>query len=376
MEYNRSELKRGVRQSMRGSGCMVVTLLLTVVVSAGAWLLNTVLGGLLTGGMGSLDETVLRYMQQGYEAGEAVYITLLELYRRGPGALAGLAMGGFVLSIVLALWRSVMDVGYKGWCLGMVRRENPPVGKIFCALPLIGPVLLTRLLTGLFVFLWGLLVAMGYGVMLFAGIALMTATDSVLIGLPLILVAVVCLALGIIWVSVRYALVDYVLLDKGFSGMEALRENKRLMKGNTGRVFLLQLSFIGWYLLLFIMIYAGIMLALIPLIMQASAPSTGGLIAASGFALLVLAAVAVGVSVLSLWLRPYVTGSMARFYDWAGGGLDGPRGGTGFGGDGGWDGSGGYTWTSGPRSGTGTGTGSGGGLPPRPPAPPRDDPWN
>ena len=212
--------------------------------------------------------------------------------------------------------------------------------------------------------------------MLFAGVVLMTATDSVLIGLPLILVAVVCLALGIIWVSVRYALVDYVLLDKGFSGMEALRENKRLMKGNTGRVFLLQLSFIGWYLLAIGAVYLGIIIAVVPMISLMGAGGTGGWIAASGFALLVLAAVAVGVSVLSLWLQPYVTGSMARFYDWTGGGLDGPRGGTGFGGDGGWDGSGGYTWTSGPRSGTGTGTGSGGGLPPRPPAPPRDDPWN
>ena len=30
----------------------------------------------------------------------------------------------------------------------------------------------------------------------------------------------------------------------------------------------------------------------------------------------VVIAVAVGTSILSLWLKPYVTGSMARFYDW------------------------------------------------------------
>ena len=44
MEYDRSRLKREVKLSMKGSGCMMVTLLFTVVVSAGAWLINLILG--------------------------------------------------------------------------------------------------------------------------------------------------------------------------------------------------------------------------------------------------------------------------------------------------------------------------------------------
>lgn len=383
MEFDRAQLKREVKLSMKGSGCMMVALLFSVVVSAGTWLLNTVLGALLTGGAGSVSDTVMRYVQRGYELEDAINIALLELFRRGPGALAGIAVGGVVLSIIIALWQGAMDVGYEGWCLSMVRHENPPVSKIFCAMPQILQVLLTRFLTGLFIALWSLLVAVGYGVMLFAGIVLMRATDSVLIGLPLILVAVVCLALGIIWVSVRYALVDYVLLDKGLSGMETLRENKRLMKGNTGRVFLLQLSFFGWYLLMIAMVYIGVILALIPIIGAYASGSSGGLIASSGFALLVIVAAAVGTAILSLWLKPYVTGSIARFYDWACASADGPQGGPVFHGvsDGSWGGPADYTWTSGPSSGSGAGSGpQNGGFPPPPPpkAPPKpkDDPWN
>ena len=93
MEYDRSRLKREVKLSMKGSGCMMVTLLFTVVVSAGAWLINLILGRLLTGGVGSISDTVWIYMQQGYEMEQALYIAMLELFRRGPGAIFGAAVG-------------------------------------------------------------------------------------------------------------------------------------------------------------------------------------------------------------------------------------------------------------------------------------------
>lgn len=379
MEFDRAQLKRSVKLSMKNTASrpMLVTLLFTVVVSAGTWLLNTVLGGLLTGNLGNWSTMILAYTQAGYELDEAVEQAMLTLLSMGPGAIFGVAVGGTVLSILVSLWQSVMNVGYEGWCLSMVRNENPPMGRIFGALSQFVPVFITRFLTGVFVFLWGLLVAVGYVVLFTVAFALAALTDSMVIAIPLILVAVAYLALGIIWVSVRYALVDYVLLDKGLSGMEAIRENKRLMKGNIGRVFLLQLSFIGWYLLMFVIIYAGIMLALIPLIMQASAYSTGGLVAASGFALVIIAVVVIAATVLMLWLRPYITGSMAKFYDWTQDRGDNVRHGPDFGGgSSGWSEHTDYTWSSGAGSGTGLGSGSGNGAPKPNPPKPRDDPWN
>ena len=387
MEFDRAQLKREVKLSMKGSGCMMVALLFGVVVSAGTWLLNTVMGGLLTGGAGSVSDTVMRYIQRGYDLEDALNIALLELFRRGPGALAGIAVGGVVLSVIVALWQGSMDVGYKGWCLSMVRNEHPPVGKIFCALPQILQVLLTRFLTGLFIALWSLLVVLAYVLLLVIGALLASLTDLVLLAIPFLLAAIAVLVVGIVWVSTRYLLVDYVLLDKGLYGMDAIRESKRLMKDNIGRGFVLQMSFFGWYLLMMVMVYIGIILALIPLVGAVASGSSGGLIASSGFALLVIVAVTVGTTILSLWLKPYVTGSIARFYEWTCGNADGPLGGPVFhgGSDGSWGGPADYNWTSGPSSGTGAGTGpQNGGFPPPPPpkAPtpprpkPKDDPWN
>ena len=361
MGYDRGQLKRDVKQSMKRSGCMVVTLLFTIAVSAGTWLINTLLGGALTGGAGHIDQIVLYHMQLGRSVEEAVYIALLELFRRGPGAL-------------VALWQSVMDVGYEGWCLGMVRREDPPVSKIFGALPQIGPVLLTRVLTGVFELLLVLPLLFGYGAVLFVAVFLNVPVLSQL----LMLAGSAGFVLGALRVTMRYALVDYVLLDKGLSGMDAIRESKRLMQGNTGRGFVLQLSFAGWYALMIAMVYAGVMLVLVPAAGAFFSGGSGGWAAAVAPALFIAIVMAIGVEVMSLWLKPYVTGSMAKFYDWANGSVGSIQGGPSF--DGGWGDPGGYTWNSG-SSGPGTGAGSGGGFPPppappKPPRSPRDDPWD
>ena len=71
MGYDRAELKRSVKRSMKGSGCMMVALLFTVVVSAGTWLINTLLGGALTGRLG-LSTMISYHIQAGYELEEAV----------------------------------------------------------------------------------------------------------------------------------------------------------------------------------------------------------------------------------------------------------------------------------------------------------------
>lgn len=376
MEFDRAQLKQSVKLSMKGTDPkpMLVTLACTAIISAGTWLINTVLGWLLTGGVGNVSETVLNYIQQGYEVEEAVYIAMLELFRMGPGAMFGAVVGGGVLSLIVSLWGGTMNVGYEGYCLSMVRNENPPLGRIFCALPQIGPVLITRILTVLFIFLWSLLAYVGIFAFLVI-LSLAAIMDVPALAVLLTLLVGIGLVLGMIWVTLRYALVDYVLLDKGLSGMDAIRESKRLMKGNAGRAFVLQLSFIGWYLLIFVIVYGGIIAALVPII--SAYTSGGGWIAASGFALVIIIAVTIAAVVLTLWLRPYTTGAMAKFYEWAKGSADGFTGGPGcVGGNGGWGQTTDYTWTSGTSSGTGMGAGPrDGGAAPKPPKP-KDDPWN
>lgn len=54
---------------------------------------------------------------------------------------------------------------------------------------------------------------------------------------------------GIVF-ALRYSMADYLLATRPELGpVEALRESRRLMKGNKGRLFYLDLSFFGWTLL-------------------------------------------------------------------------------------------------------------------------------
>lgn len=378
MGYNRAQLKRGVKQSMKGvtPHPMLVTLAFTVLVSVVTGLINAILGGMLTGNANSLSSMVLFYIQMGYEPDYAMERAMLEFISQGPGAIFGVVVGGGVLSILVALWQSTMNVGYEGYCLSMTRRENPPLGQIFCAFPRFAGVLLTRLLTGLFMFLWYLLVVAAWFVVAMGLVMLAVAVDSELLIVLFMLASIFVLWVGVIWVTARYALVDYVLLDRNLTGLDAIRESKRLMRGNIGRCFVLQLSFFGWYLLMIAIVYAAAIVFIVLLATQMSAGDVNPI--AVGAMLLVLLGF-IPVYILSLWLKPYTTGSMAAFYDWVCAGPGATQAGSGFGGGAdGWGGPGNYTWTSGGNSGSGTGVGSnpGGGLPPRPPKTPRDDPWN
>lgn len=372
MYYDRAQLKRDVKLVMKQTkpSPLLVTLLYLVVVAVGGWLLNTVLGRLLSSGGGDFTELVTSLMQRGYEADEALEAAMALMLSQGAGVVVQMVVGSMVMSFLMSLWQGVMGVGYCGYCLSMVRGENPPVGKIFGSFQNVLGVLITRLLTGVFIFLWTLLSILGAAVVFFL-LALTRLLDVPLLGTLLGLAVMVGLVLMVIRLTLRYALVDYALLDKGLSGMDAIGESKRLMQGNIGKAFVLQLSFFGWYLLLFVGLYVSIILGVAIVMAQAfGGASMSGLIAASGVSLLLILAVCIGAALLYLWLYPYATGAMARFYDWANASADGIGGGPAFS-AGGWSGPQDYTRTDGPAS--GTGIGPGGGSRPRPP---RDDPWN
>ena len=326
MGYNRVQLKEGVKQSMRmtSSKPLLVTLVFSVIVSVVSGMLNWILGLVFNRGGADYFSILMHYLERGYDFDEAMSRTMETVMEalmfRGPAILLGTMVGGFVVSFVVSLWQSTMNVGYKGYCLSMVRNENPPLEKIFCAFPQIGTVVVSRLLTNLFIFLWSLLLGVAYIVALFVLAAVLSVLGEAGLALLMLLVLplTVGLCLGIVYITLRYALVDYALLDRGLGGMDAIQESKRLMKGRIGQAFGLEMSFFGWYMLQSVIVYAAVIAAVVPLIMSVSSgASRGGLIAGAGFSLLVLLAAVAGTVILSLWLRAYTTGAMAKFYDWA-----------------------------------------------------------
>ena len=269
MQYDRVQLKLSVKAAMRGARTrpMLMTLLFSVIVSVGTGMVNFV-SRLLSGGMGGYSERLWAYILAGYEMDEAMERVLMDFMSRGPGVLFSIAVVGLVMSIIVYLWQSVMGVGYEGYALALVRGEDPDAGKLFCAFPRIGGVLVTRILTGIFVFLWSLLLGVGLAVVIVAMVVIAAVTDMVVLPVLVMIVGVVAYEIGVVWVTMRYALADYALLDQNLSGMDAIRESRRLMQDNVGRAFVLQLSFIGWELLSIALWLTGIAALVIPISIQ------------------------------------------------------------------------------------------------------------
>lgn len=325
MYYNRAQLKQGVKQSMKGcsSRPMLVTLLFSFVVGVGTALINAL--GNLAGGKvpAGFMENYIDYLQSGWEASDALEAAaedaVMEFMQGGFGYIMVIAAMGVLISLLTYLWQSLMNVGYEGYALAMARNEQPSAGKIFCAFPKTGKVLVTRILTGLFILLWSLLLGLGFALVTALAVFFITMSDTMaIVGGVLLAVGIVAYAICTICITLRYALADYALLDGNLSGMEAVRESKRLMKGNVGKLFVLQLSFIGWELLALLFVYGGIAAAAVILVLSMAGDLGGaGLVAACVLGLLIIVAAVVGTVALSLWLKPYITGSVAMFYAWA-----------------------------------------------------------
>ena len=387
LEYDRIRLKQAARQAMKAQRPhpMLVTFVFAAIGGIGGQILTQILG--MVTGSTSLNT---QYFQAVWEYGDTDTALQYILMAYGPQRLIfALLVGGGLSTLLVALWQGLMRVGYSGFCLDMARRRQPQLETLFRAFPQAGSVLLTQLLVFVFRFLWGCL--LGVGAFVLISVIAMIFFSAPFLALPLILCVYIALLLGILWVTLRYELVDFLIADQGLTGMDAIRESKRLMQGNYGRLFTLKLSFFGWYLLEIGVILAFLITGLLTFGLQLAnaADSSDALVAlivsALGFlALFGLACIAL--SIFNLWLTPYITGTEALFYDWTQG-TDStlpPSGG----GDGGWGQPAPprpnttYTWNPTPGQTSGTGIGPGpdpgprdGGAP-KPPRSPKDDPWD
>lgn len=71
---------------------------------------------------------------------------------------------------------------------------------------------------------------------------------SILVSLFTILWSLLFIIPGII-AYLSYSMVNYLVVDKGYEAMAAIKKSKEMMKGHKWEYFVLGLSFIGWYLL-------------------------------------------------------------------------------------------------------------------------------
>ncbi|QMV42315.1 DUF975 family protein [Cohnella cholangitidis] len=129
----------------------------------------------------------------------------------GAGVVSYIPFIGWIVPMLLA---GTLTFGLYSYYLIFSRRGTPTINDLFSGFERFGTTLALYLLMGLFVFLWTLLLI-----------------------IP-----------GII-AGFRYSQAYFILKDNPQIGaLEAIRRSKALMAGHKGRLFVLMLSFIGWYI--------------------------------------------------------------------------------------------------------------------------------
>jgi len=156
---------------------------------------------------------------------------------------------GVFLALLLFLLQPLLDVGFISYCMKTNRIENTELKDLLNGFLFFVKVLSIFIISAVFIFLWSLFLI-----------------------IP-----------GII-ASYRYRQAYYILLDDPEkSALSCITESKLLMHGKKLDLFILDLSFFGWYVLDFVV------LLLIPF----------------SFA----------IPIVSIWLAPYIGLTRAAFYE-------------------------------------------------------------
>ena len=131
------------------------------------------------------------------------------------GPFEAMSGPGAVIAVMIVIMVYMTGVGFVIYELNVVRMRSASFGNLFDGFGLFFKVIWLGILTNVLVFLW-----------------------SCLFGIP-----------GII-ASYRYRQALYIMLDNPeMSALECIRASKALMRRHKAELFILDFSFVGWYLL-------------------------------------------------------------------------------------------------------------------------------
>ena len=184
---------------------------------SGRWLLAVLTGlvaALLGGASGLVEFKVTA--SNGHWVGQ-VQLGLIKL-NISPGLwgwLTSIVVWALAVSVAWYVLGSVIQLGYARFNLDLVDGADARLESLFDYFHWFKTAFCARFLTGLFIFLWSLLLV-----------------------IP-----------GIV-ATYTYAMVPYILAETpDMAASDALAASKRMMEGNRWRLFCLEFSFIGWALL-------------------------------------------------------------------------------------------------------------------------------
>lgn len=277
MYFDRPSLKAEARQIIRSARPRPV--------------LITFLYLLLTSGLSTLVSLIISHpfdviaslTQQGLTPDRAMLVMLSDI---GPV--------GLFLHILLAVFGLVLSFGYSRWALTASRGEQAAISDLVSGFSMVGKVLGLALLLAVYYLGWGIFIFMAVQLLLLLVIWIP------FLNLPAIFVVVFGALAFYLTRVLRYSMAVYCLLDDPEAGVfHAVRRSVRLMQGQVGNFFFLQLSFLGWQLLSGLL---GGMAAAAAITIPMGGSIVGGI--------LLLASIP-----LDLWLMAYTTLTYCRFYD-------------------------------------------------------------
>lgn len=311
MNYNRKQMKLSAKEAVK------TTVPKAILVTLIFWLLTTVLSTVLEALVPNPMSNILGAMTAYPELLEENPELLLSLL----SGVGGTAVITVFVSIVLSLYRMVMGYSYNGYALKVYRRENPGYGELFSAFPKAGTVIGSVIMTALYSLLWILLAVVGFTVVIVLASYLLG--DSV-VGIVFYVLAYVGLILYLLWALYRYALVPYFVMDQQMTTFAAIRASRDAMRGNKFKLFVLDLSFLGWELL--VGVIGGVIVVLgfaigggiagVGLGNLVSGAVTPAVLIGSGSLIIIIAGIVATLITLplKLWLTAYQSVAMAGFY--------------------------------------------------------------
>lgn len=157
---------------------------------------------------------------------------------------------GMFFQLLLILYGTVVQFGMCLWALWTYRKMNPGLGSLTQGFSVAGRVILMQLGIWLRLLGWYLLVFMVLG----TPAMFIMVTGSPFQGLLGLLVFAAVLMAVLIIISLRYSLAPYLLADRPDDGASApLYRSVQLMRGWKWEIFKLELSFVIWDIINFLL---------------------------------------------------------------------------------------------------------------------------
>lgn len=218
-------------------------------------------------------------------------------------------------TVLIALFALVILYGYTHYAMHVWREQESGYQDLFFGFSQVGRVLILALKMMLFSLLWALLGAalLSIAVLLCSILAFLVMAVLPSLGqlLSILLPLIPYVGFYVFFLSriLRYALAPFILLDKpSYRAGEALDESKDLMVGHRWQLFVLSLSFLGWWLLTLVLFSVASSVCI--LLFRGLSLHSDTLATLISWTISPLAALP-----LTLWLTPYIACSYVGFYE-------------------------------------------------------------